>query len=165
MTLMESLAREFEREARSTRRLLERVPNDKLGWRPHEKSYTAGALASHIVDCIRWADEIFSRDEFDVDPAEFKSYRAESVADLLATFDQKVAAARRILASVPDAAMMQPWRFKVRGTLRFERQKAEVFRDFSLSHLIHHRGQLSVYLRLLNVAVPGAYGPSADEQF
>ena len=165
MTLMESLAREFEREARTTRRLLERVPDDKLGWRPHEKSSTAGALASHIVDCIRWADEIFSRDEFDVDPAEFKSYRAESVADLLATFDQKVAAARRILASVPDAAMMQPWRFKVRGTLRFERQKAEVFRDFSLSHLIHHRGQLSVYLRLLNVAVPGAYGPSADEQF
>ena len=165
MTLMESLAREFEREARTTRRLLERVPDDKLGWRPHEKSSTVGALASHIVDCIRWADEIFSRDEFDVDPAEFKLYRAESVADLLATFDQKVAAARRLLASVPDAAMMQPWRFKVRGTLRFERQKAEVFRDFSLSHLIHHRGQLSVYLRLLNVAVPGAYGPSADEQF
>ncbi len=162
---MASLAREFEREARTTRRLLERIPADKLGWRPHEKSYTAGALASHIVDCVRWADEIFAKHEFDLDPADFKSYRAESLDDLLRTFDEKVAKARQTLNTATDAAMLHPWRFKVRGKLRFERPKPDVFRDFTLSHLIHHRGQLSVYLRLLNVPVPGAYGPSADEQF
>jgi uncharacterized damage-inducible protein DinB len=164
MTMIDSLIEEFEHEAQTTRKHLERLPADKLDWRPHEKSFTARGLASHIVDCVSWADSIFNSDELVVDPAAYKPYRAASVADLLKAFDDKVAACRHILAGVADADLMQPWRLKMMGRVRFEKPKSAVFRDFTLSHLIHHRGQLSVYLRLLNVPVPGSYGPTADER-
>jgi uncharacterized damage-inducible protein DinB len=164
MKTIDLLIQEFEHEARTTRRHLERLPEDKLGWRPHAKSFTAGDLASHIVDCVAWADSIFTRDELDSDPASYKPYRAASVPELLRTYDDRVASASRALAGVPETDVMQPWRFKMMGRLRFEKPRAEVFRDFTLSHLIHHRGQLSVYLRLLDVAVPGSYGPTADER-
>jgi uncharacterized damage-inducible protein DinB len=164
MKLSDSLMKEFEREAQTTRRHLERLPEDKLDWRPHEKSYTAGALASHIVDSIGWADSIFNMDELDIDPAAYKAYEGASVSDLLNTFDEKAAVCKQVLAGVSDEAMEQLWRFKMMGRLQFERNRMDVFRDFILSHLIHHRGQFSVYLRLLNVPVPGSYGPSADEQ-
>jgi uncharacterized damage-inducible protein DinB len=164
VNLINSLRSEFEHEARTTRRHLERLPSDRLSWRPHEKSFTAIALASHIVDCVRWADLIFSRDEVDINPVTFRPYRAESVADLLKAFDDDVAICTRVLAEVDDPSLMQTWRLKMLGRQLVERSRASVFRDFTMSHMIHHRGQLSVYLRLLDVAVPGAYGPSADEQ-
>jgi uncharacterized damage-inducible protein DinB len=164
MKMIESLMIEFEHEAQTTRKQLERLPNDKMGWRPHEKSFTAGDLASHIVECVGWADSIFNLDECDIDPTAYRPYQASSVADLLKTFDDNVAKGRQALSNAADAALMQPWRLKVMGRVRFERTRAVVFRDFTLSHLIHHRGQFSLYLRLLNVPVPGAYGPTADEQ-
>jgi uncharacterized damage-inducible protein DinB len=164
MKMIDSLITEFEHEAQTTRRHLERLPNDKLDWRPHEKSFTAGALASHIVECVGLADSIFNLDEFDIDPTVYKFYQAASVADLLKTFDDKVANCKQAMAGATEAALMQPWRFKIMGRLQFERPRAAVFRDFTLNHLIHHRGQFSVYLRLLDVPVPGSYGPSADEQ-
>jgi uncharacterized damage-inducible protein DinB len=139
------------------------LPGDRLEWRPHRKSFTAGELAAHLVECVRWTDAIFSSDEFNVDPASFIPYQASSVTALLDTFDADVARGMQVLAQVGDDAISRPWRMKVKGTVRFERTKSIVFRDFTLSHLIHHRGQLSVYLRLLDVPVPGAYGPSADE--
>lgn len=163
MTTADALRAEFDRETRATRRYLERVPGDRLDWRPHQKSFTAGELASHIVECVRWTEAIFSGDEFNVDPATFTPVRVTSVPELLDTFDADVARSIRVLASVGDEAVTRPWRMKIRGAVRFERPKAMVFRDFTLSHLIHHRGQLSVYLRLLEVPVPGAYGPTADE--
>lgn len=164
MKTIDSLAMEFEHEAQTTRRHLERLPGDKLDWRPHQKSFTARGLASHIVDCVSWADSIFNMDELSIDPATYKPYQATSVADLIETFDDKVAGCQHVLAGVADADVMQPWRLKVGGRVRFEKPKAIVFRDFTLSHLIHHRGQLSVYLRLLDVPVPGSYGPTADER-
>jgi uncharacterized damage-inducible protein DinB len=164
MTLIDSLTREFAREAKTTRTQLERLPGDQLDWRPHPKSFTAGALASHMIDCVRSTDWIFSMDEYDFDPASYKPCPATSVSSLLSGFDDDVAKGARALAGVTDADLWQPWRFKVKGRLMFERPKAAVFRDFTLSHLIHHRGQFSVYLRLLNVPVPGSYGPSADER-
>ncbi|MCI0388113.1 MAG: DinB family protein [Acidobacteria bacterium] len=164
MKMIDSLIVEFEREAQTTRKHLERLPDDKLDWRPHEKSFTAGALASHIVDCVRWGDSIFNSDEFDIDPTAYKPYNATSVADLLKTFDNDVATCKQALAGLTDATIMQPWRFKIMGRLRWETPKAAAFRNFTLSHLIHHRGQFSVYLRLLNVPVPGSYGPTADEE-
>ena len=164
MTIIDSLIGEFEREAQTTRKHLERLPGEKLDWRPHEKSFTAGGLASHIVECVGWADSIFKEDEFDFDPATYKAYKAASVADLLKTFDDKIANGKQTLAEVSEADLVQPWRLKIMGRLQFEKPRAAVFRDFTLSHLIHHRGQFSVYLRLLNVSVPGSYGPSADEQ-
>jgi uncharacterized damage-inducible protein DinB len=164
MTIIASLIREFKNEAQTTRKHLERLPSDKLDWQPHEKSFTAGGLASHIVECVSWADSIFNRNELDVDLATYKPYQATSAADLLKTFDDKVASCKQVLECVEEETLMQPWRLKLMGQLMFEKPRADVVRDCTLSHLIHHRGQFSVYLRLLNVAVPGSYGPSADEQ-
>ncbi len=163
MTTVDSLTKEFGHEAATTRRLLERLPDDRLTWRPHAKSFTASGLASHIVDCVAWADSILNADEFDFDPAAYKPFEATSVTELLDTFDTKVAHCNKLLERTANEAMTQPWRMKVRGRLRLEKPRGDVFRDFILSHVIHHRGQLSVYLRLLGVPVPGSYGPSADE--
>lgn len=163
MTTIDSLIEEFVHEAQTTRKHFERLPADKLNWRPHEKSFTAGGLASHIVECISWVDAIVNQDEFDMDPATYKFYRATSADDLLKTFDEKVARGQQALARAGDADLMQPWRLKVLGRVVVEKPRAAVIRDFVLSHTIHHRGQFSVYLRLLDIPVPGSYGPSADE--
>jgi len=107
---------------------------------------------------MRFADLIFNTDECDFDPTVHKPYQATSVADLLKTFDDNVRNGKQAMAGAADKDIMQPWRFKVMGRLLFERPRAAAFRDFTLSHQIHHRGQFSVYLRLLNVSVPGSYG-------
>jgi uncharacterized damage-inducible protein DinB len=164
ITTTQSLAAEFGHEVETTRRHLERLPDEKLEWRPHVKSFTAGGLASHIVECIGWAESIFTTDEFDFDPARYRPFVAASVADLLEGFDRKVARASKAIASANEAALLQPWRLKIMGRLKVERPRVEAVRDFTLSHVIHHRGQFSLYLRLLDVPVPGSYGPTADEQ-
>lgn len=164
-TTREMLTDELEHEARTTRAHLVRLPDDRLDWQPHPKSFSAGALASHFVDCLRWTPSIFGADELALDPATYRPYLAASKVDLLDTFDADVAAAARALAASSDDAVMQPWRLTMMGRVRIERPRAAAFRDLTLSHLIHHRGQFSVYLRLLGVAVPGSYGPSADEAF
>lgn len=163
--MIERLSKELEREARTTRKHLERLPGDRLAWKPHEKSYSAGELASHLVDCIRWTGWICDQPELDLDPSSYVPFQASSVAGLLDAFDRDVAAAVSALKSVTEASLLEPWRFKVKGRLLFEKDREAVLRDFVLSHLIHHRGQLSVYLRLLEVPVPGSYGPTADEPF
>ena len=163
MKLIDPLVTEFEREHQTTRKFLERLPEDKLDWRPHAKSYTAGELASHITDLLRFAVLIANAEEFNFDPATYKPFQATSVADLLKTFDENVASGKQAMAGVSDEAVNQPWQLKILGRSQFARPKKDVFRDFMLSHQIHHRGQLSVYLRLLDVPVPGAYGPTADE--
>jgi uncharacterized damage-inducible protein DinB len=163
MTLIDSLSTEFEREAKTTRKHLERLPADKLDWRPHEKSFTAAGLASHMTEMAGWSEAILKQDGLDFDPATYKPYLATSVEDLLKTFDDNVAKGKQALAGATDDTLAQSFSFKIMGQVRFERSRADVFRDVALSHIIHHRGQLSVYLRLLNVAVPGSYGPSADE--
>ena len=163
MKLIDAVASEFEHEAQTTRRFLERLPDAKLDWRPHEKSFTARGLSSHIVECIGWTASIFGGDELDFDPATYKPYLASSVSDLLKAFDQNVAEGTRALATASDKDLVLPWRLKMKGRVRFEKPKVAVFRDFTLSHVIHHRGQLSVYLRLLDIPVPGSYGPTADE--
>ena len=164
MKQIDSLIREFEHEAKTTRKHLERLPEDKLDWRPHEKSFTTGALASHMTEMLGWADAILNQDGLDFDPATYKPYLATSLADLIKTFDDNVAKGKQDLAGATDEILEQPWSLKIKGKVWFEKPKADVFRDLALSHIIHHRGQLSVYLRLLNVPVPGSYGPSADEQ-
>jgi uncharacterized damage-inducible protein DinB len=164
MSPRERLLAEFERETATTRRHLERLPDSRLDWQPHPKSFTARGLASHLVECVGWAESVWASDELDFDPAAYRPYTAPSVADLLKAFDGKVAAGRRAVQQASDGSVDEPWRLKLNGRVRFERARADVFRDFTLGHLIHHRGQLTVYLRLLDVAVPGSYGPTADEQ-
>ena len=158
------LLTEFAREAGVTRTHLSRIPGERLDWRPHQKSYTVRELASHLVECIHWASAIFGDDEYDFDPTTYRPYRAETVPDLLADFDREVAAGQAALAGAHQGAAGDLWRMKIRGRVRFERSKADALRDFTLSHQIHHRGQLTVYFRLLDVPVPGSYGPTADER-
>ena len=121
-------------------------------------------MASHLVACVNWTTEIFTKNEVNFDPATYKPYLAASTTELLEAFDKAVADGKRVLEGVDDEAAMQLWSLKFGGKTLFERPRMDVFRDFTLSHLIHHRGQYSVYLRLLNVPVPGSYGPTADEQ-
>jgi uncharacterized damage-inducible protein DinB len=163
MNVIDWLTTQFHHETKTTRRHLERLPADKLDWRPHEKSSTAGALASHLVECIRWTNDIFTKNEIEIDFATYRPYQASSTSDLLEAFEKAVAEGKQVLAGVDEESAMQPWSLKVSGQTVFERPRIDVLRDFTLSHLIHHRGQFSVYLRLLNVPVPGSYGPSADE--
>lgn len=163
MSTIESIASEFEREAKTTRRHFERLPDDKFDWRPHEKSFTLSALAGHIIDCMRWADPIFTKDELDLNPATYKPFRANSLSEMLAGFDNEVLACTQLLSGVDDSKVAESWRLKVMGRTIVDKPREAVFKDFILHHIIHHRGQLSVYLRLLDIPVPGSYGPSADE--
>jgi uncharacterized damage-inducible protein DinB len=163
MTRAEILLVEFTHEAATTRKHLERLPPEQFAWRPHHKSYTAGDLASHIVDCVTWVRRIFLAEEFDFNPRIYERFDAASVQALLDAFDTHVSEAHQALASTSDTNADRPWRLTINGKPWFEKPREAVFRDMTLSHLIHHRGQLSVYLRLLDVPVPGSYGPTADE--
>lgn len=163
MTRIESLLAEFAHETETARKHLERLPSDQFEWRPHARSFTAGQLASHMVDCIRFIEPIFGADELDMDPSDYRPFQANSVAELLETFDGEVAKAKQVMGSAADTSATQPWRLKVHGEVWFEKPREAVFRNMTLSHLVHHRGQFSVYLRLLEVPVPGSYGPTADD--
>ncbi|MEP6569915.1 MAG: DinB family protein [Acidobacteriota bacterium] len=164
MKQIDSLITEFEHEAQTTRKHLSRLPDDKLDWRPHQKSFTAIGLASHITEMLSWVDAIFNQDEWDFNPATYKPYLATSATELLKTFDLNVARGKQVLAGATEESLEQPWKLKIMGRVMFEKSRAAVLRDFVFSHVIHHRGQFSVYLRLLDIPVPASYGPSADEQ-
>lgn len=163
MTILDALHAEFDAEAAATRRMLERIPATSLSWRPHAKSFTAGELGAHLVDCVRWTHHIFSAAALDIDPATWQPTAADTVAGLVSAFDHEVTRGTTALAATDEASLWQPWQMLVRGRLRVERPRLVVFRDFTLNHQAHHRGQLSVYLRLLDVPVPGSYGPTADD--
>src|SRR6476646_3134272 len=163
MTTIDALLKEFDHEAQTTRKHLERLPEDKLGWRPHEKSFTAAGLASHIAECVGWTEAIFNEDGIDFDPTTYKPYLATSTSELLKTFDDNVRKGKQALTGASEESLEGPWSMKIMGRVQFEKPRSAVFRDFALSHVIHHRGQFSVYLRLLDIPVPGSYGPSADE--
>jgi uncharacterized damage-inducible protein DinB len=162
-TIADALRAEFAHEIRSTRRQLERLRDDTLAWRPHPKSSTAGMLGSHLVESLGWIDPVFAADAFDMDPAGYWSFSAASTADLLDAFDRRAAACADRLSSVTDADLLRTWRFSLLGKVRREIPRIQAYHGFVLHHLIHHRGQLTVYLRLLGIPVPGAYGPTADE--
>lgn len=165
MSNIDQLIAEFEREATTTRKFLERLTDEKLDWRPHAKSFTVRGLASHITDLLQFVELISGTDEMDFDPSTYKPYQATSVADLLKAFDEKVVSGKQALAGVSDERLAGSWKLKIMGRSFLEKPRAQVLRDFSLSHQIHHRGQMSVYLRLLDIPVPSAYGPTADEDF
>jgi uncharacterized damage-inducible protein DinB len=162
MTIADTLIMELEREAKTTRRVLERVPNDKLTWKPHVKSMTLRQLAQHVATIPGNISGMARLDHFDVE--KFTEPPAlESTAAILAAFDASVAQAKADLAATDDAAMMQTWSFNMGGQPIMPIPRIGVYRSVLLNHLYHHRGQLTVYLRLLDVPVPSIYGPSADE--
>jgi uncharacterized damage-inducible protein DinB len=165
MSIAEVLVPEFDMEMEATRRLLERVPEADGRWRPHPKSYTLGDLAVHVTRLPLWGRYVFAQTELDLGLPENASIaRAEfsTTADLLERFDRHVSEGRAALAKASDADMGTVWSLKNAGTVIFALPKAVVYRSFVMSHLIHHRGQLSVYLRLRDVPLPSLYGPTAD---
>lgn len=165
MAIKDGLLPEFDHEMGTTRRLLERTPEAEFAWKPHDKSFSLGQLASHIVNIPHWCDAILQHTVFDVATVnDTRPTAPQSIASLLDQFDRTVAAARAGLASTGDAEMLTPWTFKNGEHVVFTMPRIAAIRSFIMNHLIHHRGQLSVYLRLKNVPLPSIYGPTADEQ-
>jgi uncharacterized damage-inducible protein DinB len=164
MTIAELLLPEFDQEMAATRTVLERVPDDKLAWKPHDKSFAMGALASHVATTVAWTVDTMTRTEFDLAtaPMEEMTKVAKNRAELLSWFDANVTSARAAL-NKPDADYSVPWTLKNGEQVFFTMPRYNCVRSFCLNHLVHHRAQLGVYLRLNNIPVPGVYGPSADE--
>jgi uncharacterized damage-inducible protein DinB len=167
MAIAESILPEFDHETATTRALLERVPDDKAEWKPHHKSMSLGQLSMHIANLPRWAFYTLERTEFDTNPPDgvrATSPAYESASKLLQVYDANVAATRALLARTTDGEFMVQWTLKNGGKSMFSMPRIAVFRSFVLNHAVHHRGQLSVYLRLLDVPIPSIYGPTADTQ-
>ena len=157
------MADELRMEARATRQVLERLPDDKFDWQPHEKSMKLGALASHIVNNLGWTGTILGSDELDIATAEFTPEEFHSSAECVAGFDRALDKALSELASATDEDLFQFWTFRAGDKVFFSEKKIGVLRGFVMNHGIHHRAQLAMYLRLNDVPVPQIYGPSADE--
>ena len=164
MTIAELLLPEFDQEMTSTRRVLERVPEDRFAWRPHARSFSMGDLASHVVNMLQWTVETMDKTEFDLDSVtpEEMNKAAKTRAELLAWFDANAAGARAALAK-SDAEYQLPWTLRKGTQVIFTMPRYTCVRSFCLNHIVHHRAQLTVYLRENDVPVPGLYGPSADE--
>lgn len=167
MRISDAMLPEVQQEMAQTRKTLARVPDDKFDFKPHEKSMTMGALALHIAMMADWGADTLVNDNFDVAPVGGPAYempKAENTAAVLALFDKAVTRFKENLAKTENDAMMKTWSLLQGGTPLFTMPRAAVIRGMILNHLVHHRGQLTVYLRMCNVPVPALYGPSADEQ-
>ena len=165
--IAQGMLTEFDQEMEATRGVLANVPEQKLGWQPHDKSMTLGRLAAHVADIPGWTEQTLNQDELDVAPPGSEGYtppETETVAKLLQTFDANVKQARKILASTSDQKFLKPWTFKKGGQSLFTAPRVGVMRRFIMNHMIHHRAILTVYLRLNDIPVPALYGPSADER-
>lgn len=158
-----ALLAELENEEKATRACLERVPADKFDWKPHEKSMTMGRLAVHIAEMFGWTENTIRDDEIDFAKGEWKPFEPKTTEELVAFFDEKIALAKQYLAGTSDETFHKDWTMRNGETIYFTMPKIAVMRTFVMNHIIHHRGQLSVYLRLNNIPVPSIYGPSADE--
>jgi uncharacterized damage-inducible protein DinB len=166
MAISQSILPEFDQEFANTRKMLERVPDDKLAWKPHAKSMSMGDLATHIAEVPGWMGVTIQQDSFDVAPPDGKKYERPKLGsrkEILEMFDKNLPIARAALANSTDQQLMSTWTMLKAGQKLFSMPKVAVLRSFLLNHNIHHRAQLSVYLRLNDIAVPGMYGPSADE--
>jgi uncharacterized damage-inducible protein DinB len=162
MAIKEMLLAEYDHEMGTTRKLLERVPGDKLTWKPHEKSMTLGGLATHLGNLPNWATRILNESEFDLAGAPPNLEAKTSRGEILDLFDGSTRQARAAMDK-SDAEYMGRWALKRGGQEMFAMPRVAAFRSFVLNHIIHHRGQLSVYLRMNNVPIPPIYGPTADE--
>jgi len=166
MSVSQSLLPEFDHEMANTRKVLERIPADKLDWKAHEKSNTIGWVAAHLANIPAWTTMTLTTDSLDIAPPGAEPYRtpqAESVPAILEMFDKNVAAGRAALVAAADQEFFKPWSLLRGGAKMFTIPRIAVLRSFVMNHIIHHRAHLCVYLRLNNVPVPGLYGPSADD--
>lgn len=167
MKLTDLFLEQLATEQASTRKALERVPEGRNDWKPHEKSMPLGYLAALVASMSGWIEFMVNQDELDIaapGSAKFKPAVVETNGELLQLLEESVARARAALASTNDDHLMTPWRFKVGGHVASEQPRYAMIRDTVFAHLAHHRGQLTVYLRLNEARVPALYGPSADER-
>ena len=162
-TMVEPIVGEFREEVATTRRALERVPADKLEWRPHPKSMTLGQLASHIAVIPGNLSRIVQQESFDVLQGNFVPPQPKNVHEILTAFEQSIREGEQGLLNLSDERARGIWRLMRGERELLHRPRIEIVRMIMLNHWYHHRGQLSVYLRLLNVPVPVTYGPTADE--
>jgi uncharacterized damage-inducible protein DinB len=164
-TLSDLLLPELDLELRKTRRVLERLPEDKLDWQPHVKSMTLGQLGSHVANILGWVAPTFEYPEFDLASGQDEEPKpATSVAEILQRLETNGASARAALAAADDEVFAQVWTMRFGEKVLIKQTRIEVVREHFISHLIHHRAQLTVYLRLLDVPVPMVFGPTADEK-
>ena len=164
MSLNAALIGELKQESVNTRKMLERVPTDKLDWQPHEKSMKLERLATHIAELPIWFERIINANDFDFATAVFKREPKESSEEIVKLFDERLASAIKALESASDENFNDTWTFRRGEQIMFQLPKKVALRSMGFNHIYHHRGQLSVYLRLLDIPVPGMYGPSADEK-
>ena len=160
----QAMIAEMKHEAANTRKVLERVPVDQFGWKPHDKSMSLGRLATHIAELSSWPAMIIETDELNFAAREYKANVAESTEALLNLFDENVAKALATLETVSDETLMKQWTLRNGDHIILQQPKVVVIRSMCSNHVYHHRGQLTVYLRLLDIHVPGIYGPSADDR-
>lgn len=163
MTMSQALLPEFDNEMRLTRKALERVPDDKFDWKPHAKSMALGKLAAHLAELPGFGVAIIKTDAIDFDKGEYKPAVVNNRAEALAVFDKCSAEAREAIVGATDDHLRLPWKMIYQKKSLFDAPRAAALRGMMMNHVIHHRGQLTVYLRLNDVAVPAIYGPSADE--
>ena len=164
MTTSQTIALDFDQEMNSTRKLLERIPLDDAhrNYKPHEKSMPLDRLATHVAELPSWAKLALTSELFELKPG-FQPRIAKSRAELLEIFDQSVKEGRMAIDAATEEDMQKSWSFKFGETIAFTAPRTSVLRSF-INHLVHHRAQLGVYLRINGIAIPGMYGPSADEQ-
>ncbi len=163
MSLNQTLLAEFKREAATTRKILSLVPFEKGDYKPHEKSMTLKRLATHVAEIAGWWKECLVMDELDFAKGDFTPKALNSTEDLLAMFDAYVASSEKILNETPESEFDKDWTMRQGDMIFFTLPKSEVVRTWCLNHWVHHRAQLGVYLRILDIPLPGSYGPSADD--
>lgn len=162
MTIIEMLRKELEQEAVTTRKMLSRIPDDKFDWQPHPKSMTIRRLATHVAELPTWLTMTFTTDELDFETSPYSPPQLNSTAELLAYFEECLENGRTQMIDENAHLLEKPWTLRSGVTIYSTDPKIDVLR-MALSQIIHHRAQLGVYLRLLDVPIPGSYGPSADE--
>ncbi len=163
MTEAQIILEELTHEAMGTQRILRLIPEDKLGWLPHEKSMTLGRLAAHIAELPSWLTHILTKPELDLAMLDYTPVPMEEPGGLISVFDDNMNKGVHALQGVTNEFLNQGWTLRNGNEVIFKMARAGVIRGMVLNHIVHHRGQLTVYLRLLNLPVPGMYGPSADE--
>jgi uncharacterized damage-inducible protein DinB len=166
MAYADALLPEFDQEMANTRKVLERVPDDKLDWKAHPKSHTIGWNANHIADIPNWLVHVLASPSMDIAPVGGEPYKIPQLTsrqDIVDNFDRNIAAARKAITTVSDEDMAQSWSLLRGGDPIFTMPRAAVVRGMIMNHLMHHRAHLLVYLRLNDIPVPGMYGPSGDE--
>lgn len=164
MTLSQLFLAELEKETIATKKMLSRMPFDKQEWRPHEKSMPLGRLCVHIAELPQWVSTTISQDDLDWLKTPYNPFQSVDLDELLVHFDKISLKAKEDLASCTDEIMQRPWTMRRGEQVFFTAPKHVVIRDMCFNHLVHHRGQLSVYFRLLDIALPPVYGPTADER-